>query len=41
MAPGGKFTRYLTSVLPAIIMTAGIGVQFTARRLGRFLRARL
>ncbi len=36
MAPGGKFTRYLTSVLPAIIMTAGIGVQFTARRLGRF-----
>ena len=33
--PGGKFTRYLTSVLPAIIMTAAIGVQFTARRLGR------
>jgi dolichyl-phosphate-mannose-protein mannosyltransferase len=36
MTPGGKFTRYLTSVLPAIIMTAGIGVQFAARRLGRF-----
>ena len=35
MTPGGKFTRYLTSVLPAIIMTAGIGVQFAARRLGR------
>ena len=34
--PGGKFTRYVTSVLPAIIMTAAIGVQFTARRLGRF-----
>jgi predicted membrane-bound dolichyl-phosphate-mannose-protein mannosyltransferase len=34
--PGGKFTRYITSVLPAIIMTAAIGVQFTARRLGRF-----
>jgi predicted membrane-bound dolichyl-phosphate-mannose-protein mannosyltransferase len=34
--PGGKFTRYLTSVLPAIIITAAIGVQFTARRLGRF-----
>ena len=36
MTPGGKFTRYLTSVLPAIIITAAIGVQFTARRLGRF-----
>lgn len=36
MSPGGKFTRYLTSVLPGIIMTAGIGVQFMARRLGRF-----
>ena len=36
MLPGGKFTRYLTSILPAIIITAAIGVQFTARRLGRF-----
>jgi hypothetical protein len=36
MLPGGKFTRYLTSLLPAIIITAAIGVQFTARRLGRF-----
>ena len=34
--PGGKFTRYITSVLPAVMMTAAIGVQFTARRLGRF-----
>lgn len=34
--PGGKFTRYLTSVLPALIIVAAIGVQFTARRLGRF-----
>ena len=33
--PGGKFTRYVTSVLPAIIMTAAIGVQFAARKLGR------
>ena len=32
---GGKFTRYITSVLPAIIMTAAIGVQFAARKLGR------
>lgn len=35
MLPGGKFTRYLTSVLPAIIITASIGVQFAARRLGK------
>lgn len=34
--PGGKFTRYITSVLPAIVITAAIGVQFAARRLGRF-----
>lgn len=33
--PGGKFTRYLTSVLPALMITAAIGVQFAARRLGR------
>lgn len=33
---GGKFTRYLTSILPAIIMMAAIGVQFAARGLGRF-----
>jgi 4-amino-4-deoxy-L-arabinose transferase-like glycosyltransferase len=36
MFPGGKFTRYITSVLPAIMIIAGIGIQFTARRLGRF-----
>jgi predicted membrane-bound dolichyl-phosphate-mannose-protein mannosyltransferase len=36
MTPGGKFTRYLTSILPAVIITSAIGVQFTARRLGRF-----
>jgi predicted membrane-bound dolichyl-phosphate-mannose-protein mannosyltransferase len=35
MIPGGKFTRYLTSVLPAILITAAIGVQFAARRLAR------
>jgi predicted membrane-bound dolichyl-phosphate-mannose-protein mannosyltransferase len=33
--PGGKFTRYITSVLPAVIMIAAIAVQFLARRLGR------
>ena len=35
MTPGGKFTRYITSILPAIIIAAAMGVQFTARRLGR------
>jgi hypothetical protein len=35
MTPGGKFTRYLTTILPAIIIAAAIGVQFAARRLGR------
>jgi len=34
--PGGKFTRYITSVLPAVFITAAIAVQFMARRLGRF-----
>ena len=36
MFPGGKFTRYITSVLPAIMIIAGIGIQFAARRLSRF-----
>ncbi|HVS20490.1 MAG TPA: glycosyltransferase family 39 protein [Pyrinomonadaceae bacterium] len=33
---GGKFTRYSLSVLPAVMMTAAIGVQFVARQFGRF-----
>jgi len=36
MLPGGKFTRYVTSVLPAIMITTAIAVQFAARRIGRF-----
>lgn len=32
---GGKFTRYTTEVLPAVMITAAIGVQFAARKLGR------
>ena len=36
MFVGGKFTRYLTTILPAIIITAAIAVQFAARRVGRF-----
>lgn len=34
--PGGKFTRYIASVLPALIITAGIGLQFAARGLESF-----
>jgi predicted membrane-bound dolichyl-phosphate-mannose-protein mannosyltransferase len=37
MTPGGKFTRYITSILPAVIITAAITVQFVARRLGRLV----
>jgi predicted membrane-bound dolichyl-phosphate-mannose-protein mannosyltransferase len=36
MFPGGKFTRYILTVLPAVIITAAIGVQFAARQLGKF-----
>jgi dolichyl-phosphate-mannose-protein mannosyltransferase len=31
--PGGKFTRYLTVVLPAVLITAALGVQFAGRWL--------
>jgi len=31
--PGGKFTRYYTTVLPAVLITAAIGIQFTGRWL--------
>jgi dolichyl-phosphate-mannose-protein mannosyltransferase len=36
MFVGGKFTRYIISVLPAIILTAAIGIQFAARGIGKF-----
>ena len=35
MFVGGKFTRYILSVLPAVIITAAIGIQFVARRLAK------
>jgi hypothetical protein len=35
--PGGKFTRYLAVVLPAVLITAALGVQF----VGRWLTERL
>ena len=31
--PGGKFTRYLTVVLPAVLITAALGVHFAGRWL--------
>lgn len=38
--PGGKFTRYFTTVMPAVIITAALGVQVAAREFKR-LCARL
>ena len=35
MFVGGKFTRYILSILPAVIITAAIGIQFAARRLAK------
>ena len=29
--PGGKFTRYYTTVLPAVLITCGLGIQFAGR----------
>src|SRR5260370_20037029 len=40
MFVGGKFTRYITSVLPAIFMTAAVGLPLSARTFGR-ISARL
>jgi hypothetical protein len=34
---GGKFTRYVTSVLPAVLITAAIGIQAVGRWLGEKL----
>jgi hypothetical protein len=35
--PGGKFTRYYTTVLPAVLITCALGIQF----VGRWLADRL
>jgi 4-amino-4-deoxy-L-arabinose transferase-like glycosyltransferase len=35
MPPGGKFARYVTSLMPMAIMTAALGVHFIASQLGR------
>ena len=31
--PGGKFTRYYTTVLPAVLITCALGIQFSGRWL--------
>lgn len=35
---GGKFTRYATSLMPAVIMAAALAIQFAGRHVGRFCR---
>jgi hypothetical protein len=35
--PGGKFTRYYTTVLPAVLITAALGIQFAGRKLARWI----
>jgi len=37
---GGKFTRYVTTILPAVLITAALGVQFVARQLAQHVFAR-
>ena len=33
--PGGKFTRYYTTVLPAVLITSALGIQFAGRWLAQ------
>ena len=35
---GGKFTRYATSLMPAVIITAAIAIQFAGRQFGKLFR---
>jgi hypothetical protein len=35
--PGGKFTRYYTTLLPAVLITAALGIQFTGRWLAKWV----
>jgi hypothetical protein len=35
--PGGKFTRYYTTLLPAVLITAALGIQFTGRWLAKLI----
>lgn len=35
--PGGKFTRYYTTFLPAVLITAALGIQFAGRYLAKWI----
>jgi hypothetical protein len=35
---GGKFTRYATSLMPGLLMTAALGIQWGARKFGQLCR---
>jgi len=35
--PGGKFTRYYTTILPAVLITSALGIQFASRWLGKWI----
>ncbi|MGH9968672.1 MAG: glycosyltransferase family 39 protein [Pyrinomonadaceae bacterium] len=41
MFPGGKFTRYLTVVLPAVFITTAVGVQFVGHWIAQRVAALL
>jgi hypothetical protein len=38
--PGGKFTRYYTTVLPAVLITCALGVQFAGRWIANRISSR-
>lgn len=38
MFTGGKFTRYATSLMPAVLMTAALALQFAGRTIGKACR---
>ena len=37
--PGGKFTRYYTTVLPAVLITCALGIQFAGRLIANRIAA--
>ena len=37
--PGGKFTRYYTTILPAVLITSALGIQFAGRWLASLVPA--
>jgi predicted membrane-bound dolichyl-phosphate-mannose-protein mannosyltransferase len=38
---GGKFTRYVTTIMPAVLITSAIGIQFASHWIGRQLSSLL